>query len=139
MSFRDASENEILDTVFNEGTAITVATHLAIVTNTPGDAGALTEVRSPGVDGYARQAISAAGWNAAASGSKSNSANIEFGAATADWATGGTLIRAVVAMSAGTGGSGVFVFTMTSPLEIASGQTLRFLGGSPGNLAAALD
>jgi hypothetical protein len=48
-------------------------------------------------------------------------------------------VQAVVAMSASTAGSAIFVFSMSPPLEVASGQTLRFLGGSPGALASSID
>lgn len=139
MSFRDATENEILDAILNEGTAITVATHLGVTTNTPGDAGSITEIQTPGSNGYARQALTPAEWNAATSGSKSNSADIDFGPATADWATGATQANTVFATTASSGGTPILIFTMGTPLNVLNTQTLRFAGGTPGDLVFTLD
>lgn len=139
MSLRDASENEHLDFLFNEGTTVTNATHLLVATNSPGDAGSVTEIQTPGSNGYARQALTPAEWNAAASGSKSNSANIDFGPATADWATGSTQASTVLATDASTGGTPIFVFTIGTPVNVLNTQTLRFAGGTPGDLVASFD
>lgn len=136
MSFRDTSENEILDAIFNEGTSITTGTHLGVLTNTPGDAGALTEIQTPGSNGYARASLIPANWSAAASGSKTNSANVDFGPATADWATGGTTAQAVFVTTAATGGTPIFILTMTAGLNVLNTQTLRF---SPSQITATLD
>lgn len=139
MSFRDATENEILDAILNEGTAITVATNLGVTTNTPGDAGSLTEIQTPGANGYARQSLVPAEWNAAASGAKTNSADIDFGPATADWATGGTQATTVFGADAATGGNAILIMTLDTPLNVLNTQTLRFAGGTPGSLEMTLD
>lgn len=139
MSFRDAAENEMLDHMWNEGTSLTVATHLLVATNSPGDAGSVTEIQTPGSNGYARQALSPTDWNAAASGSKSNSGDIDFGPATADWATGGTQATAVLTTDASTGGVPIFVYAIGSPVNVLNTQTLRFGGGTPGDLVCTLD
>lgn len=138
--YRDTSENQILDYTFNRSaTPPTQATHLAALTANPGDAGSLTEVQTPGANGYDREAISSSNLNAAASGSISNSADIVFGPATADWAAGATQVVALAAMSASTSGSATAILPLGTAVNVLNTQSLRFLGGTPGAIVASLD
>lgn len=136
MSLRDATENELLDYLLNDGAAPTPSTHLAAFTADPGEAGALVEVETPAANGYDRQALTPANWNAAAAGAKSNSADVTFGPATANWSAA---VTHLASMSAATAGTAQIVIALSSPATILNTQSLRFVGGTPGAIVVSAD
>lgn len=66
--------NKMLDKVFKDTAFTTATVYVSLHTATPGTTGASEATGGS----YARQAVAAAGWNAAASGANSNVNNIDF-------------------------------------------------------------
>jgi hypothetical protein len=120
VSFSDYWENEILDHIFNDGAYTAPTIYIGVSTADPGDdAAGLAE---PVGNGYARVATSAADWNAAASGSKTNANAVEFPQASGSW---GTLTH-IVAFDAATSGNVLCSGALSASVAISNGQTLRF-------------
>jgi len=116
MSFTNYLETEILDHVFGGNAYTAPATlYIGLYTATPGEAGGGTELSG---DAYARQsaAFTVTGNTA------SNSANIEFPAATGSW---GTVTHAGI-FDASTGGNLLAYATLTSSKVVETGDILRF-------------
>lgn len=126
MSFTNYLETEILDHVFGGNAYTAPATlYIGLYTAAPSDTGGGTELSGLG---YARQsaAFDVTGNTA------SNSANIEFPAATGDW---GTVTHAGI-FDALTGGNLIAYATLTSSKVVETGDILRF---STSQLAVTLD
>jgi hypothetical protein len=111
-------ENKLLEHVL-KNTAYTspTAVHTALFTVAPDDTGGGTEVTG---GSYAREATT---FGAAASGSISNSADCDFGAATADWGT----IVAVGIFDAATVGNLLYYGTLTVSKTVQNGDSFKFL------------
>lgn len=118
MSFSDTTENELLD-YFLEADL-----YIGVSTADPGDDGAT--LAEPSGGSYARVAVTAATWDAASGGSKTNGAAITFPAATGDWGT----ITYICIFSALTGGTIKASGALTAGKSITTGQTLRFPASS---------
>ena len=126
MSFTNYLETEILDHVFGGNAYTAPATlYVGLYTAAPGEAGGGTELSG---SGYARQttAFTVSGSTA------SNSANIEFPAATGNW---GTVTHAGI-FDASTGGNLIAYATLTSSKVVETGDILRF---SASQLQVTLD
>jgi len=123
----DYLENKLLEHVL-KNTAYTSPTtvYCALFTVTPSDSGGGTEVTG---GSYARESIT---FGAAASGTISNSAIIDFGTATADWGT----IVAVGIFDAITSGNLLFWGALTSNKTILNGDSFTF---PIGNLDVSMD
>lgn len=118
-------ENEILDHIFNVGAYTAPTPYFCLCTADPTDAGtgaSMNEVSNAG--SYARVDASACFGTAAASGTISNDAVIEFPTATAGW---GTATHWAICDS-GTYGAGNMIFhgALSSSKTIYLGQTPRF-------------
>ena len=126
MSFTNYLETEILDHVFG-GNAYTAPStlYVGLYTAAPGETGGGTELSG---SGYARQsaAFTVSGNTA------SNSANIEFPAATSNW---GTVTHAGI-FDAVIGGNLIAYATLTSSKVVETGDILRF---SSSQLQVTLD
>lgn len=112
-SFSDYLETRVLDHI-NGKTAFTmpVTVALALCTVTPTDASTGASVTEATYTGYARKAIAAGDWNAAAAGSQTNGNAVAFAACTAG---ASTIIGAITADSATTGaGNHLWWTTVTS-------------------------
>lgn len=114
--FSDFLENKIIDHMLrNQAYTPPATVYLALFTTATNDAGGGTEVSG---GSYARQAITLA---AASGGASSNSADITFPTATADWGT----VTHVAIMDALTGGN----MLMHSPLDasktVSNGDTFK--------------
>lgn len=119
-AFTDYLENKLLDhslgtNTFTKPTAV----YLGLFTAAPGEGGGGTEVSG---GGYARQAVTFA---AASGGTTSNSADITFPTATANWGT----ITHVALFDASTGGNMLYYGALTSSVVINSGQQFVILAG----------
>lgn len=119
MSYTNTGEDLVLDTMFE-----VAGYYMFLSTADPGEDGA--GLAEPAGNGYARVAISAATWNAASGGSKTNALEIAFPAATGDW---GICTHFGVA-TASSGGSVVISAALTASKTITSGQTPRFPASS---------
>jgi hypothetical protein len=124
----DFLENKVLDQLFG-ATAYTAPSTLyfALFTSAPTDvAGSGLEV--PAAHGYTRAAVTnnSSNWSAAASGSKTNSAQITFspGATTGGWGN----VVAVGIFDAQTSGNLLFWTTIPSRAVVA-GDVPRFAAG----------
>jgi len=118
--FTDFMENKIIDHMLRAQAYTPPATvYVALFTSAPSDAGGGTEVSG---GAYARQAVTL---DAAAGGASSNSADITFPQATADWGT----VTHLALMDALTGGN----MLMHSPLDasktVNNGDTFKFNAG----------
>ena len=118
--FTDFMENKIIDHMLRAQAYTPPATvYVALFTSAPSDAGGGTEVSG---GAYARQAVTL---DAAAGGASSNSADITFPQATADWGT----VTHLALMDALTGGN----MLMHSPLDasktVNNGDTFKFEAG----------
>jgi len=127
MSVADYYENKILDHMLRAQAFTPPATvYVALYTTAPTDAGGGTEVSG---GSYARQAVT---FNAASAGSITNSADITFPQATADWGT----IVAVGLFDASTAGNLLWYGNLTTSQTVNNGNIFKIPAG---NLTVSLD
>lgn len=126
MSFTNFLETELLDHVFGGNAYTAPATlYVGLFTAAPGEAGGGTELSG---NAYARQSVAMS----VTGNTASNSANVEFPAATGSW---GTVTHAAI-FDASTGGNMLAYATLTSSKVVETGDILRF---STGQLQVTLD
>ena len=135
MSFSNYLELKILDHIMGVGSYSAPTTYIALCTADPTDAGtgaSMNEVANSGA--YARKATSGLFDTAAASGSISNDAAIEFTEATGSWGT----VTHVAIVDSGTHGAGNLLASgaLDASKAISSGDTMRF---AIGELTISLD
>lgn len=135
MSASDHLENEILDHLFSVGAYTAPTIYCALCTADPTDAGtgaSMNEVANS--NAYARVDASGCFGTAAASGTISNDAVIEFPEATGSWGTA----THFALVDSGTHGAGNLLISaaLTTPRAISSGDTPRF---AVGELDVSLD
>lgn len=119
MSFTNTYETNILTWAFT-ATAVTRPTSwtMALYTAAPTDAGGGTEISSSGT-GYARQSVSFS----VTGDTASNTAAVEFPAATSSW---GTIVAAAIFDNSG---NMVTYASLTTSRTIASGDVFRIPAG----------
>lgn len=120
-------ENKLLNYVLrNEAYAAPTGVYVALFTAGPDEAGTGTEVK----DGaYARQSVT---FQVATAGTTSNSADVLFPVATADWGT----VKALAVFDASTGGNMLFYGTLAVEKTITTSDQFKI---SAGNLTISLD
>lgn len=119
MSFSNTFETRVLEWVFTAGAVTRPTTwYLGLFTAAPGEAGGGTEVTG---GSYARQTIAFS----VTGDTATNSASIEFPAATASWGT----ITHVAVFDASTAGNQIAYATLTASKTIDSGDILRVPAG----------
>jgi hypothetical protein len=113
-------ENALVNATLR-ATAYTAPTtvYIALYTTDPTDADTGTEVSG---GAYARQSV---GFNAPTDGVTSNSANVTFPQATANWGT----VTHIGYRDASTGGNLLYYAPLTTARNILSGDTIAFLSG----------
>jgi len=127
MSITDYYEGKIIEHMLRNQAFTPPATiYLALYTVAPTDTGGGTEVSG---GGYARQSFTL---TAATAGSTSNSADIVFPTATADWGT----IVAVGIFDAATAGNLLWYGNLSTSKTVLNGDTFKILAG---NLSITLD
>ena len=116
----DYLENEILDHILGTG-AYTMPTtvYVGLSTGSFNDDNSGTELSG---SGYARQSIA---FGAAASGTASNSGNVDFPAATGSWGT----VSHFGIFDASTGGNLLIHGALTASKAVATGDILRVATG----------
>lgn len=121
MSFSNTYETNVLTWTFTTS-AVTrpTAWHLALFTVAPGETGGGTEISTTST-GYARQAVTFT----VSGDTASNSANIEWSAATSSWGT----ITHVAVMDAATGGTIIAYAALTTSRTIGAGDVFRIPAG----------
>lgn len=139
-SFGDYAENKVLDHAFGKGSwTMPTTIALALSTTTPTDAGGnITEPSQSGT-AYVRKSLTIPGdWNSAASGTISNVNDITFATATgAGW---GTVTYVCIMDNATYGGGNMIAYASLSVSKtVSAGDTLKFTGGTPGDLQFSLD
>ena len=119
-AFSDYYENKIIDHMLR-GEAFTPPStiYLGLFTEAPTDAGGGTEVSG---GGYARQSITL---DAASGGATTNSSDITFPQATADWGT----IVAVGIFDAETGGNLLMWANLSQSKTVNNGDTFKIAAG----------
>ena len=119
MSFSNTYETNVLTWTFTNG-AVTrpTAWYLGLFTTDPGEAQGGTEVSG---NGYAREAVTFT----VSGDTASNSAAIEFDAATGSWGT----ITHVAVYDASTGGTQIAYAALTTSKAIDTGDILRVPAG----------
>ena len=119
MSFSNIYETNVLTWVFT-GNAVTrpTAWYIGLFTAAPGEAGGGTEVSG---GSYAREAATFT----VSGDTASNSANIEFTAATASWGT----VTHIAVFDASTGGTQIAYASLTASKAIDTGDILRIPAG----------
>jgi hypothetical protein len=119
MSLTNTFETRVLEWLLTAGSPTRpTAWHVGLFTAAPGEAGGGTEVSG---GSYARQAISFTVTGNLAT----NSATIEWPAATASW---GTITHAAV-FDASTGGNMILYAALTTSRAVGSGDVFRFPAG----------
>ena len=126
-SFSDYMENKVIDHMLrNQAFTPPSTLYVALYTVSPSDAGGGTEVSG---GSYARQTVTL---SAASAGATSNSADITFPQATADWGT----IVAVGIMDAASGGNLLAWGALTTSKTVNNGDQFKILAG---NLTLSVD
>ena len=126
-SFSDYFENKIIDHMLRNQSFTPPSTlYVALYNVAPTDAGGGTEVSG---GSYARQAVT---FSAASGGATSNSADITFPQATADWGT----IVAVGILDASTGGNLLAWGALTANKTVNNGDQFKITAG---NLTLSVD
>lgn len=129
-SFSDYYEAKVLDHMFRAAAFTPPSTvYAALYTAAPTDAGGGTEVSG---GGYARTAVTFGAASGTAPTQISNSANVDFPQATANWGT----VVAVGIFDASTAGNLLAWGDLTTSKAINSGDIARF---STGSLVIQLD
>jgi len=126
-SFSDYMENQIINHMLrNQAYTPPSTLYVALYTVTPSDAGGGTEVSG---GSYARQTVT---FSVASSGSTSNSADITFPQATADWGT----IVAIGVLDNSTGGNLIAWGALTANKTVNNGDQFKIPAG---NLTLTVD
>ena len=119
-SFSDYYENKIIDHMLrNQAFTPPSTLYVALYTVSPSDSGGGTEMSG---GSYARQAVT---FTAASGGATSNSADITFPQATADWGT----IVAVGIFDSSSGGNLLAWGTLTASKTVNNGDQFKILAG----------
>ncbi len=120
----DYLENKVLDHFLGTASTSAPATvYLALFTTDPTDAGSGTEVSTSGTN-YARQSIA---FSSAASGTTSNSADVEFSQATG---SGFGTVTHFGIFDASTAGNLLFHGALTASKTIAAGDVFKVASGN---------
>ena len=118
--FTDYMENKIIDHMLrNQSYTPPTTIYLALFTSATNDAGGGTEVSG---GSYARQAVTLA---AASGGATSNSSDITFPQATANWGT----ITHCALFDASSGGNMLMHTALDESKTVNNGDTLKFNAG----------
>jgi len=118
--FTDYYENKIIDHMLrNQAFTPPTTVYLALFTSAPSDAGGGTEVSG---GSYARQSVTL---SAASGGASSNSADITFPQATADWGT----ITHCALMDAATAGNMLMWTALDASKTVNNGDTFKINTG----------
>ncbi len=124
MSYTDATELRFLNHLLSDPADTPTATlYLGLSSTTPTDAGG--NITEPSAGAYARQAVAAAVWDAAAAGSKDNGSVVTYPTATADWLSGADLTYAVY-MDALTNGNCEAYGLLDTAKPVTNGDTASF-------------
>ena len=125
--FTNYLEDKIIDHMLrNQAYTPPSTVYLALFTAAPSDAGGGTEVSG---GSYARQAVTL---SAASGGASSNSADITFPQATADWGT----VTHCALMDAASGGNMLMWTALDASKTVNNGDTFKI---SAGDLDVAVD
>lgn len=126
-AFTDYFENLLLNhTLRAQAWTPPASIYVALFTVAPGEAGGGTEVSG---GGYARQAVT---FGAASGGACSNSADVTFPVATANWGT----IVAIALFDAASAGNMLYYGNLSASKTINSGDQLKIPAGQ---LTVSLD
>jgi hypothetical protein len=116
-----------LDAISGRATATARTTYLALLTAAPTDATTVATMTEVGTAGYSRQAVT---WTAPSGDPRvsSNTAIITFGPFSAD--PPNVPYAALVSTSSGTAGDFLYLWTLDTARDGASGDSLQLAAGS---------
>ena len=138
-SFSDYAENKLLDHIVGKlSFTMPVNAYVALCTVDPTDASTgATIVEVTDANSYARKQTIASDWNSSAAGSISNSADFSFPTSSGSWG----IINSFALLDSATHGAGNVLAwgTLTVDKTVVSGDTVKFTGGTPGDLVITLD
>lgn len=120
-------ENKTLDHLFGDGTyTVTAPTSLALVTSAVAESDTAATLVEAAYTGYARKALAAADLSAAASGSKTNSAQQQFANCTA----GSSVVIGWAVCTSSSGAGDVIFFGTCTSTTISTTQTPATIAAS---------
>lgn len=131
MSFSNYLELKILDHIVGKTSYAMPTAYVSLHTGDPGETGA----NECSGNGYARKSTAGSDWNAASSGSISNANDITFATPTGSWGT----VSHFGIWDASSGGNFLAGGAVDVAQEPVSGNTVKFSGGTPGDLVITLD
>ena len=137
-SFSDYLEDKILDHIVGKTSYTMPTAYVTLATSDPTDAGTgASHSEVPDSSGYARVTTAGANWNASSGGSISNSADLTFPEATGSWGT----VSHFTLCDASAHGTGNMLAhgALTASKAVGNGDTVKFSGGTPGDLVITLD
>jgi len=127
MPFAESIDNDILQHYTGKATwTAPTATYIGLSSTTPTKTG--TNVTEPSAGAYARQQVTSANWATAASSATSNTPEIAFPAATADWLSAANLTHMVI-YTAATAGTFIGSKALTVAKPVTNGDTAKFAAG----------
>lgn len=130
MAMTDFLENALINHIFRDTAYSQPTIHIGLFTAAPTDTGGGTEVSG---GSYARQSVDGnANWDAPSLGSSSNTNDVTFPTATADWGT----VTHVGVFDALSGGNLLFYAALVQSKVVNNGDTFKFVAG---NLDLTLD
>lgn len=128
-SASNVGEKAALDAITGRATQTARTTYLALLTAAPSDTttmSTMTEVTTPGTNGYARQPVT---WtDPSTNGSTANSGAITFGPFSSD--LGNVTHAALVSTSTGTAGELVYYWTWDTARDPQNGDSLTVADGA---------
>lgn len=127
MPFAESIDDDILDHYTGKATwTAPTATWIGLSSTTPTKTG--TNVTEPSGGAYARQQVTSANWASAASSATSNTPEIAYPTATADWLSAANLTHMVI-YTAETAGTFIGSKALTVAKPVTNGDTAKFAAG----------
>lgn len=123
-------KNAVANSILGGVSYVAAGYFVALSTTTPTAAGTGATEPTIGVGGYARASVLPANMTAAVGGVKSNSVDIVFPTATADWASNAAITHFVVYDAATAGNMLAYVPVPGTAQGIVAGSTFRIPVGS---------
>jgi hypothetical protein len=136
-SFSDYTEGKVLEHIVGKTSFAMPTAYVALSTADPTDSAA--GMAEPVGNNYARKATAGADWNAKSGTNPtliSNVNDITFAAASGSW---GTITHFALYDQLAAGGNMLAYGTLTVSKAVTNGDTVKFAGGTPGDLQLTLD
>jgi hypothetical protein len=130
----DYLELKILDHIVGKTSFTMPTAYVALLTSAPSDADTGSTITEANYTGYARVSTAGADWNAAAAGAISNANDITFGECTG----GSSNCTHFAIVDAASAGNMLAYGTLDTAMNVVTGVTPKFAGGTPGGLQVTM-